>query len=57
MDRLPGADAAAAVERAVARVGLAGRIDAKVRNLSGGMVRRVGIAQAIVNDPDVLLLD
>ncbi|SFX26917.1 ABC transporter ATP-binding protein [Streptomyces atratus] len=47
----------AAVERAVDRVGLADRIDARVKTLSGGMVRRVGIAQAIVNDPDLLLLD
>ncbi|MFD4859252.1 ABC transporter ATP-binding protein [Streptomyces atratus] len=47
----------AAVELAVARVGLADRIDARVKTLSGGMVRRVGIAQAIVNDPDLLLLD
>jgi ABC-2 type transport system ATP-binding protein len=46
-----------AVERAVARVGLEDRIDAKVRTLSGGMVRRVGIAQAVVNDPAVVLLD
>ncbi|MFJ2214699.1 ABC transporter ATP-binding protein [Streptomyces sp. NPDC101062] len=46
-----------AVERAVERVGLADRIDAKVRTLSGGMVRRVGIAQAIVNEPELLLLD
>ncbi|MFF7975622.1 ATP-binding cassette domain-containing protein [Streptomyces sp. NPDC007905] len=51
-DRVP-----AAVQRAVARVGLADRIDAKIRTLSGGMVRRVGIAQAVVNDPSVLLLD
>ncbi|KUO22055.1 ABC transporter ATP-binding protein [Streptomyces dysideae] len=51
------ADAPAAVERAVGRVGLADRIDTKVRTLSGGMVRRVGIAQAIVNDPRVLLFD
>ncbi|WP_442811026.1 ABC transporter ATP-binding protein [Streptomyces sp. NBC_01217] len=47
----------AAVERAVDRVGLAERIDARVKTLSGGMIRRVGIAQAIVNDPELLLLD
>ncbi|MFI2369069.1 ABC transporter ATP-binding protein [Streptomyces sp. NPDC018833] len=46
-----------AVERAVDRVGLGDRIDAKVRTLSGGMLRRVGIAQAIVNEPELLLLD
>ncbi|MEV5983652.1 ABC transporter ATP-binding protein [Streptomyces sp. NPDC052051] len=57
LKELPAAGTDAAVERAVARVGLADRIDAKVRTLSGGMVRRVGIAQAIVNDPRVLLLD
>ncbi|MDL5201622.1 ABC transporter ATP-binding protein [Streptomyces sp. ALI-76-A] len=57
LKEMPAAGTPAAVERAVARVGLADRIDAKVKTLSGGMVRRVGIAQAIVNDPDVLLLD
>ncbi|MCX4819337.1 ABC transporter ATP-binding protein [Streptomyces sp. NBC_01142] len=51
-DTVPGA-----VERAVGRVGLGDRIDAKVKTLSGGMVRRVGIAQAIVNEPELLLLD
>jgi ABC-type multidrug transport system ATPase subunit len=57
LKEVPSARVPAAVERAVARVGLADRVDAKVRTLSGGMVRRVGIAQAIVNEPDVLLLD
>ncbi|PBC63711.1 ABC transporter ATP-binding protein [Streptomyces sp. Tue6028] len=57
LKELSAASAPAAVERAVARVGLADRIDAKVKTLSGGMIRRVGIAQAIVNDPRVLLLD
>ncbi|GCD36089.1 ABC transporter ATP-binding protein [Streptomyces chrestomyceticus JCM 4735] len=57
LKQVPGGAAGAAVERAVARVGLADRIDAKLKTLSGGTVRRAGIAQAIVNDPDVLLLD
>jgi ABC-2 type transport system ATP-binding protein len=46
-----------AVDRAIERVGLTNRADDKLKKLSGGMLRRVGIAQAIVNDPDVLLLD
>lgn len=29
----------------------------KMKNLSGGMVRRVGIAQAMLNDPKILVLD
>jgi ABC-type multidrug transport system ATPase subunit len=47
----------AAVATAVERVDLGGRAKAKLRTLSGGMLRRVGIAQAIVNSPELLLLD
>ncbi|SEF27455.1 ABC-type multidrug transport system, ATPase component [Amycolatopsis pretoriensis] len=50
-------DIPGAVQRAIERVGLADRANDRMRTLSGGMVRRVGIAQAIVNDPDILLLD
>ena len=39
------------------RVDLGAKAKARLRTLSGGMLRRVGIAQAIVNDPDLLLLD
>jgi len=46
-----------AVARAIDRVGLAGRARSRLRTLSGGMLRRAGIAQAIVNDPQLLLLD
>jgi ABC-type multidrug transport system ATPase subunit len=46
-----------AVEAAVDRVDLGAKAKARLRTLSGGMLRRVGIAQAIVNDPDLLLFD
>ncbi|MET7683645.1 ABC transporter ATP-binding protein [Streptomyces sp. NPDC005423] len=46
-----------AVQRAIDRVGLTAKADARMKTLSGGMLRRAGIAQAIVNDPDLLLLD
>jgi ABC-type multidrug transport system ATPase subunit len=46
-----------AVARAIERVDLGDRARSKLKTLSGGMVRRVGIAQAIVNEPDLLLLD
>ncbi|WP_033353123.1 ABC transporter ATP-binding protein [Kitasatospora aureofaciens] len=57
LKEVPKADVPAAVQRAVERVGLADRADHRMKTLSGGMVRRAGIAQAIVNDPAVLLLD
>jgi ABC-2 type transport system ATP-binding protein len=46
-----------AVAAAIEHVGLGGKARAKLRTLSGGMLRRVGIAQAIVNEPELLLLD
>ncbi|PWK81345.1 ABC-type multidrug transport system ATPase subunit [Lentzea atacamensis] len=57
LKEMPDRDVPAAVQRAIDRVGLADRADDRLRTLSGGMIRRVGIAQAIVNDPEVLLLD
>jgi len=57
LKEMPAARVPAAVAAAVERVDLGDKARAKLRTLSGGMLRRVGIAQAIVNEPDLLLLD
>jgi ABC-2 type transport system ATP-binding protein len=54
---MPPARVPAAVATAVERTGLGDKARAKLRTLSGGMLRRAGIAQAIVNEPELLLLD
>ena len=57
LKEMPPARVPAAVAAAVERVDLSDRAKARLRTLSGGMLRRVGIAQAIVNEPELLLLD
>jgi lipooligosaccharide transport system ATP-binding protein len=37
--------------------GLAGKENAAIRSLSGGMKRRLTLARALINDPDLLVLD
>lgn len=58
--RLSGVDARerkGKVERALARVGMSGSAKIQLRKFSKGMLQRVGIAQAIVHDPKLILLD
>ena len=47
----------ARVHAAVARTGLDGVIDQRIETLSKGFKRRVGLAQAILHDPPVLIMD
>jgi lipooligosaccharide transport system ATP-binding protein len=37
--------------------GLAGRADARIQSLSGGMKRRLTLARALVNDPQIIFMD
>ena len=58
--KLSGVAAAARgerVERLLGRVGLSDAADARLRTYSKGMLQRIGIAQALVHDPDVIFLD
>jgi ABC-2 type transport system ATP-binding protein len=57
LKEMPPAEVNRAVAAAVEHVGLGDKAKAKLRTLSGGMLRRVAIAQAIVNTPELLLLD
>ena len=45
------------VKQLLNQVGMEKFSKRKMKNLSGGMVRRVGIAQAMLNDPQILVLD
>src|SRR5262249_38286410 len=54
---LRGDAAGGAVARTVAKTELAGVMDQPIDTLSKGFKRRVGLAQAILHDPPVLIMD
>lgn len=45
------------VKELIVKVGLSKAANKKMKKLSGGMKRRAGIAQAMLNDPKILILD
>jgi NitT/TauT family transport system ATP-binding protein len=53
----PGRDARGQARDWIARVGLAGFEDRYPHQLSGGMRKRVGLAQSLINGPRILLMD
>lgn len=54
---LSAADRKRRIESAIARVGLVGREKTPLRKFSKGMIQRLGLAQAIQHDPELLILD
>lgn len=57
LKKIPKGKRRAEIERVVEFVNLSERIRDRVGSLSGGMIRRLGIAQAVLGDPKILLLD
>jgi NitT/TauT family transport system ATP-binding protein len=55
--KVPKAEAFAAARDWIRRVGLAGFEDRHPHQLSGGMRKRVALAQSLINEPGVLLMD
>ena len=54
---IPKAERKKRIEELLERVGLLERKDSPVREYSHGMKQRLGIAQSLINDPDLLIYD
>ena len=57
LKEIPKSERHAEIGRVVEFVNLSDRIKDRVGSLSGGMIRRLGIAQALLGDPKILLFD
>ena len=54
---IPGKEHKERIDRVIEQVNLQEHSKKKIRELSGGMRQRLGIAQAILNNPEILVLD
>ena len=57
LKQLPKRDIESEIQRCLALVNLSDRAKSRCGSLSGGMIRRLGIAQALLGDPKLLIFD
>jgi ABC-2 type transport system ATP-binding protein len=57
LSEMPHAKIAETVERQLTRLGLGEATGRKVRGFSKGMMQRLGLAQALLHEPELLILD
>ncbi len=57
LSRIPAAQREARVENILAKVGLDKSMDTRLSEYSKGMLQRASLAQALIHDPELLILD
>jgi ABC-2 type transport system ATP-binding protein len=57
LHRLPRPQVGARMDEVLALVGMTDAAGQRLRTYSKGMLQRIGLAQALINDPDLLILD
>jgi len=57
LGRVPDADRQHRIEELLQMVGLCEAADREIGDYSKGMQRRIGIAQALIHDPEIIILD
>jgi ABC-2 type transport system ATP-binding protein len=57
LNGIPGDDAEVAIDEALDHVDLVERADSRTDTYSRGMLQRLGIADALIKDPEILILD
>ncbi len=54
---MPKSKAKIRIEEVLTELGIYGRINDRLEGFSKGMLQKVGLAQAVINDPEILFLD